>query len=331
MAFGGTAGTPARFLTDQANTTARELALKVYGGEVLAAFDLASVTADKVQVRSLKNAKSAQFPKTWKAIAEYHTPGQEMLGNDIDTTEIVVTVDDILVAHTAIADLDAMLSHFDVRSQFSTEMGRALARVYDKNQFRQILLAARKAADGPFPGGTAITDAALVNTGTIDGKAWIDAIRAANEALFNLDVPEDMPRYLAVNKRTFNGIKYAKDANGQYLVLNREIYNEGASAAGGVAGRGETLDIDGVTVVSSRNMPNTNETADSTVYSKYRANYSTTTGILWTPMAIATVKMMDIGFETVRDPRRLEDFMVAKMLVGHGTLRPECAVEFKTS
>jgi hypothetical protein len=40
---------------------------------------------------------------------------------------------------------------------------------------------------------------------------------------------------------------------------------------------------------------------------------------------------MDIGFETMRDTRRLEDFTVAKMLCGHGTLRAECALEFKTS
>jgi hypothetical protein len=114
------------------------------------------VTLDKHMVRTITNGKSAQFPKTWKATAEYHTAGQEMLGNDIDTSEVTVTVDGLLVAHVGIYDLDEKMSHFDVTSEFSAELGRALARVFDKNVMRAIILAARAAADGPFPGGNTI-------------------------------------------------------------------------------------------------------------------------------------------------------------------------------
>jgi hypothetical protein len=53
------------------------------------AFQRAILTLDKHMVRTITNGKSAQFPKTWKATAEYHTAGQEMLGNDIDTSEVV--------------------------------------------------------------------------------------------------------------------------------------------------------------------------------------------------------------------------------------------------
>jgi hypothetical protein len=128
----------------------------------------------------------------------------------------------------------------------------------------------------------------------------------------------------------FDAIKYAKDANGRYLALYTEI-NQGQSPNGGVARRVQKLEIEGVEIYRSRLMPSTNESSDTTVYSKYRANYSTTTGVLWTPMAAGTVKLQDIAMETFRDVRRQEDFMVAKMAAGSGTLRPECAVEFKTS
>lgn len=251
-----------------------------------------------------------------------------MLGNDIDTTEITVTVDGKLVAHTAIYDLDQKMSHFDVTGEFSAELGRALARVWDRNAQRQIILAARAAADGPFPGGTTITDAALTASGAIDGEAWIDAIRDANISLFNKDVPEDLPRYMVVNRAVYDAIKYAKDANGRYLVLSRDL--NGASA-GGVPGRAESLEIDGVTIMACRTLPNTNETADSTVFSKYRANYSTTTGILWIPQAVGVVELMGVSMETERDIRRQEDFMVASMAVGAGTIRAEGAVEFRTA
>lgn len=330
MAFGDPSA-PARYLGGQTHSTNRELALEVFGGEVLEAFDFATLFMGKHEVRTVSGGqRAARFPKTWKATAEYHSPGQEMLGTDIDTTEIVVTVDDILVSHVALSDIDVILSHFDVRGPYAKTMGHALAKVFDKNVARQLVLAARTAADGPFPGGDNVTDAALTATGTIDGQAWIDAIRQVSLKFYNADVPEGMPKYLAVNGNVFDGLKYAKDANGNYLILNRD-FGHGLSARGVEAGAPEVIRVEDVLVYRSRNLPSTNETADTSVHSKYRANYATTTGIAWAPMAVATTKIMDIGFETTRDTRRLEDFMVAKMLVGHGTLRPECAIEIKTS
>jgi hypothetical protein len=329
MAFGDTSS-PARFLGGQTGVTNRELALDIFGGEVIAAFDLATNIGPKVNTRTIaKGMKAARFPKVWKATAEYHTPGQEMLGNDIDTHEVTVTVDDILVAHTEVADLDEMLSHFEIKSQFSTELGRALARVYDKNVARQIILAARTAGAGPFPGGTVVTDAGLAATSSVfDGKAWIDAIRTSKGLLYAKDVPETGEYYMCVPWGVFDAIKYAKDSNGNYLVQNREF----SSAQGaGFQGVDEVLRLEGVQIFKSRNLPNTNETADTTVYSKYRANYATTLGVLWHPMAVASVKMRDVTFESTRDVRRLSTFMAAHMLSGQGTLRPECAVEFKSA
>ena len=326
----GTASSPVRFGKGQSSPVDnRSLYLDVFGGEVLTAFDNATVTLDKHTVKSLNGgAKSYRFPKTWKADAEYHSPGTELLGNDFTTGETTINVDDILVSHYAIADLDRILSHFDMRSIISNEMGRALAKVFDKNVFRQLITAARDTGSSPFPGGESIVDANLTNTGTISGIDWIDAIRDANLRLFNKDVPEDMPRYLAVGAEVFDAIKYAKDSNGQYLILNRDFQ---ADSAGGISSRGETIQIDGVTVVKSRNIPGTDESADATVYSKYRGDYSTVTGVMWCPQAVATVKLLDISMETERDVRRLEDFMVSKMFVGHGTMRPEMAIEFKTA
>lgn len=338
MAFSGLVGglgtdssSPSRFLQGQDPSNTRALALDIFGGEVFTAFNLATIFDDKVQQRAISSGRSARFPKVWKASSGYHQAGDELMGQTIATGEVVITVDDILVAHTGIYDLDDMLSHFDVRGPFARELGLALAREYDKNIARQIILAARNAgAGGPFPGGTVIVDSDLANTGAIDGPNWIAQIRNARQDLFNKDVPEDMPLYMACNAAVFDAIKFAKDSSGNYLVLNR-FFNEGQAPGNVVASRGDMLRIEDVTILRTRNMPTVDETSDTTVYSKYQANYSTTTGILWAPMAAATLKLMDVGLEYFRDVRRLEDFLVAKMLVGHGVLRPECAVEFKTA
>ena len=104
-----------------------------------------------------------------------------------------------------------------------------------------------------------------------------------------------------------------------------------SGGAGGIDQRAETMNIDGVTIVKSRNIPATDESAATGVFSKYRGDYSTTVGVMWCPQSVAPVKLLDISMETERDVRRLEDFMVSKMFVGHGTMRPEMAVEFKTA
>ena len=323
MALSGSNSSPVRFGAGQSSGPAdtRALFLDVFGGEVLTAFDSSTIMLDKHNVKTVSGGqRSFRFPKTWKATAEYHTPGTEMMGTDIDTGEVQVTIDDILVSHTAVSDIDTMLSHFDVRSEFSTQMGRALGRVYDKNCFRQVIKAARTTGTGPFPGGDTISG--LANDST--GADWIDAIRKANLKFFNLSVPEEQKRYMCVSAETFNLIKFAKDSNGQYLVLDVDLRHSGA---GGIENRADSMTIDGVEIVKSLHMPSVDESSDASVYEKYRADYSATKGIIWTGDAIATVKLMDIGFETERDTRRLEDFLVAKMLVGHGTLRPECAIE----
>ena len=248
-----------------------------------------------------------------------------MLGNDIDTTEVTVTVDGLLVAHTAIYDVDAKMSHFDVTSQFSQELGKAVAKAFDKNVFRAIILGARTAADGPFPAGNTVTDSSLTNSGTIDGKTWIDAIRTARINMFNKDVPEDAPMYMAVNAAVFDAIKYAKDSNGNYLYIHKDLGDLSTK------NRAQTIVVEDVQILRSRLMPTANETSDTSVYPKYRANYSTTTGVLWVPQAVATVKLAELAMETQRDVRRQEDFMVAKMAAGTDKLRPEACVEFKTS
>lgn len=326
-----TDSTPSRFLQGQAAgsdlAAMRTLALDIFGGEVLTAYHKALIAANLIQHRQISGGmRSARFPKIWKATGEYHTAGKELLGNEIETGEISITPDELLVAHTAIYDLDDMLSHFDVRSQFAQELGTALATINDQNIFRQLILAARTAGVGPFPGGGAITDATLIASGAIDGLNWINGIKAANRILFMKNVPLSQPRYMAVNWDVFEAIKYAKDADGQYVLLNTQIRgNQGA----GFADNDETLRVDGVTIYKTQNLPSTDESAATGVYSKYRADFSKTTGVLWTTYAVANVTMKSVSLEQTRDVRRLENFMVASSLTGNGTLRPECAVEFK--
>jgi hypothetical protein len=99
---------------------------------------------DKHFVRQIASGKSAQFPMIGKAAtARYHTPGTWIDGTQIDHAEKVITIDDLLIADTFIANIDEAMNHYDVRGPYSQELGRILAKTYDQNVARVMVLGAR--------------------------------------------------------------------------------------------------------------------------------------------------------------------------------------------
>ena len=100
-----------------AANNSRALYLKLYAGEVMTAFQTKNIMMNYTRTRNIKNGKSAQFIMTGKhRTAAYHTPGNEIIP---DTTaknsERVVTIDDLLVVHQFIPNIDQAMSHYDIR------------------------------------------------------------------------------------------------------------------------------------------------------------------------------------------------------------------------
>ena len=74
----------------KANNTGDDnaLFLKLFSGEVLAAFAKQNKMLPMTSVRSITQGKSAQFPVFGRAAsAEYHTPGNEITGQVIQQNE----------------------------------------------------------------------------------------------------------------------------------------------------------------------------------------------------------------------------------------------------
>jgi hypothetical protein len=124
----------------------KELFLKLFGGEVLTAYETAVILKSLTRQRTISNGKSVSFPLVWKAATEYHTPGVEIDGQTIKHGEKVISIDDLLVSPVFIANIDEAMNHYEVRSIYSAEMGRALALSYDRNICRNLILSARGAA-----------------------------------------------------------------------------------------------------------------------------------------------------------------------------------------
>jgi len=296
------------------------LFLKVFSGEVMSTFNAQTVMKEKTRIRSIQNGKSAQFPAIGKTVAEYHTAGAEILGNNIEHGEKVITIDDLLISNTFIANIDEAKNHYDVRSEYSKQMGQALAQTYDRN----LLSMAIKAARDPSGLGAGIAgqgSAASVALGATPTTAQIVAgIYDAAATLDTRNVPE-AERFVIVSPTVY----YA-------LVQDDKLINRDFGANGSYSD-GSVMNVAGMTIVKSNNVAVDHSTAVAypDFNAKYAVNATDTSALIIQRQALGTVQLMDMATEMEYDIRRQGTLAVSKMAVGHGVLRPECIIELRAA
>lgn len=321
------ASTPVRIGQINGANDTDALFLKIMAGEVMTAFEEKNVMLPLTQVRSITHGKSAAFPSFGKGTAAYHVPGTELLGMTQNGAEVVVTVDDLLLTHRFIANIEEAKSHFDVRAPFSTQMGRDLASILDKHLLQLAVLAARatNVVTGE-PGGSVILTndplaPATANFAT-NGEHLAEALFIAAQKLDEKDVPEEGRVALVRPAQYYKLISAVKNINADYG-------GKGSYADGNV------LRIAGIDIIKTNNVPSTDLSAATGVTAgtgnKYRANFTNTTAVVMAPDTIGTVKLMDMGMESEYDIRRQGTLMVAKYAMGHGILRPQGAVEIRNA
>ena len=301
----------------------RELFLKVFAGEVLAAFERKNIMLPITSVRTITHGKSAQFPATGQIGAEYHIPGTPLTGLPLNHAERVITIDELLVSHAFIADIDEAMNHYEVRSIYSNEMGNKLATTMDENILRNIILGAR--ASNPVtgePGGTElINDKFKMSADAgVDGgavsleeqtNALASALFSAAQILDEKDVAED-GRYCVVRPEHY-----------YILAQNLNLINTRYGGKGAIS-EGSIIRVAGIDILKSNNVPKTN------VGDPFHAvNAAKTIGVVGTKASVGTVKLMDLSMQSEWDIRRQGTLMVARYAVGHGYLRPQCSVELR--
>ena len=240
----------------QSNLTGdtRALYLKLFSGEMFKGFQRNTIARDLVMKRTLKNGKSLQFIYTGRTTAEYHTPGNAILGNTDGAppvAEKTITVDDLLVSSAFVYELDETLAHYELRGEISKKIGYALAEKYDRLIFRAISKGARIAspitkANFVEPGGTQIqvgagSDAndALVSANLV--TAFYDAAAALDEKGISGD-----GRVAVLNPRQYYAL--IKDVNGNNLI-NRDEQGDALQSGNGI------IEIAGIKIYKSMNVP----------------------------------------------------------------------------
>ena len=232
----------------------RALYLKLFSGEMFKGFQHNAIARDLVMKRTLKNGKSLQFIYTGRTTAEYHTPGNAILGNSDGAppvAEKTVTVDDLLISSAFVYDLDETLSHYDLRSEISRKIGYALAEKYDRLIFRAIARGARAASPVSAtnfvePGGTQIrVGSSTDESDAFSSTALVSAFYNAAAAMDEKGISSD-GRCAVLNPRQYYELIQAVGSNG---LVNRDAQGTALQGGNGV------IEIAGIHIYKSMNIP----------------------------------------------------------------------------
>lgn len=222
--------------------------------------------------------------------------------------ERVITIDDLLIADSFIANIDEAKNHYDVRSVYSQEDGEALALTYDKHVLQVGLNAAKASStvnDGY--GGSVLSQDNMKTDATVLAQAFYSAAQTFDEK----DIP-DGDRTAYVLPAQYYALAQTTD------IINKDWDGDGSYSEGTVKM------IAGIPIVKTNNLPTTDITDD--FKSDYNGDFSKTAALFMHKAAVGTVKLMDLGVESEYDIRRQGTLMVSKFALGHGILRPECAI-----
>ena len=244
---------------------ARALYLKLFSGEMFKGFQREAIARDLVMKRTLKNGKSMQFIYTGRTTAEFHTPGNAILGNSDGAppvAEKTITVDDLLISSAFVYELDEVLSHYDLRSEISRKIGYALAQKYDRLIFRALTRGARAAspitkANFVEPGGTQIRVGSTANASdAYNSTNLVNAFYDAAAALDEKGVSGD-GRVAVLNPRQYYSLIQAIGTNG---LINRDEQGDALQKGNGI------VEIAGIKIYKSMNIP---------FFSQYGTKYGT--------------------------------------------------------
>jgi len=328
--FGELSGTGAAAPT-MAQRTA--VFLKVFGGEVMTAFEKKSLMLDKHQIRTIASGKSVAFPVLGRVTSAYHVPGTELVGQATVTEEIIITIDALLTSSVFLDTLDEAISHFDVRSVYSTEMGRQLARNFDESVMMEVIRGAKAAGVAAHH----LDAAAKVQYlgASYDGFSVANKAAALATAIFTQAAVWDNQfvdgeRYLALKPVDYNA-----------LVQNTAAINSDWGGAGAYSD-GTVFRVGGVNIIKAPQLTGVAEVDTSGLTTGVAAGAAVQVAhgaagdtdvraIMFTKDAVGTVKLMDLAMESEYLIKYQGTLMVAKYAMGHGWLRPNGLIELKTA
>ncbi|MQB00669.1 MAG: capsid protein [Actinobacteria bacterium] len=311
--------TVSRFGSVNGSGDAEALFLKQWSGEVLTSFHEMNVTDDKHLIRTIASGKSAQFPATGVVTAAYHTPGAYLVGQSVNSNEVVISIDDLLVADVFVDTLDDAMNHFDMRSIYTSEAALALSEQQDRHVLQQGYIAA--AASATITGGdagTEITDADASTNGSSLAGSLFDAAQALDE-----NKVTEMDRFAFVKPAQYYLLVQTTDA------INRDWGGSGAYS------EGKIFRVAGLNIVKTNNLANGSDISTAPGHgdadARHAVNATNYVALVMQKAAVGTVRLIGLQNEMAYVIQNQGHLIISKYAQGHSALRPECAALIKTS
>ena len=252
----------------------KALWLKIFSGEVLTEFRQTTQFSDRHKMRTITSGKSAQFPVLGglPAATKYLAQGASVVQGVINSAEQIITIDGFLYESLFLSKIDEAFSHYDVRQEYSTQLGKSMAQNLDKNIASTAILAARAANVVTGQDGGSIVVNASAKT---DGNALFAALFAARQTLDEKNIDESASAFILP---------------AQYYLLAQvdKLINKFTADGNGDFSSGIVKGIAGLELIKTNNLPSSNVTG--TVGAKYDVNATNTAALVTTPSAVGTVK-----------------------------------------
>jgi hypothetical protein len=221
------------------------------------------------------------------------------------------------------------MNHYDVRSIYTEEIGRALAKRFDQNIAQLIHLASDASAKAPGKASTSTGSVAVASTTSTttgiasDGANIAKAIYDAVVVLDRNDVPDDGQRYCVLSA-------------GNYARLVQYAGGPDKPTALGSFAKNSVMEIAGVKVLKSNNLPKGTISAVTGANNVYNGTFTTGSGVdhlglVFHKNAVGTLKLLDLAVESEYRIDLQGTLIVSKYAMGHGILRPECSVRLVPS
>lgn len=307
---------------NQGQSDALQGFLKVFAGEVISAFDRSALAINNHSTRTIDSGKSASFPVFGRATAHYLQAGQSLdeVREAIPHNEKVIGIDGLLTSDQIITDIYEAMSHFDVRQEYSKQMGEALAVSADGAILAEIAKLASEQKENITGLGKGIILDKQLNATDIgiteaEGKLIVQMLLELKAKLSNQYVPQT-DRFVYM---TPDGVSA--------LIASWNAINRDFGAVGTLVD-GVITKLAGFNIVEVPHL--TIGGADGAHVLRSGASHEFPEAykdkcvfLAAHRTAVGTVKLKDLAVETGRRIEYQADQVVAKYAMGHGGLRPE--------
>lgn len=303
--------------------------LTQFGGEVMTAYRRFSVTLGRHMERTIPNGKAADFPVLGRKIANYLTPGKSLddLRKAEQQTQVSIKIDGLLTADTLITDIDEAMNHYDVRSEYSYQIGEALAMARDGGLLAEIakgVVADKELLPGLGKGKILkrTVENGLTTESEALGKAIVSMLLEAKTAMSNNYVPNE-GRVCYMLPVCVNALVASKDA------INRD-FGAVASIVDAKVTRIAGIDIVECPHLTVGGVTSTdNGTPEGLIQGTghiFPAEYKDKAAFLVAHRTtVGTLVLKSFNLEHGRRIEYQADHIVGKYAMGHGCLRPEAA------